>query len=208
MRFRLVIFDFDGTLADSFSLFLVVVNRLAEEHGFRRVEEHEIEALRCKSARQMIEHFGVPTWKLPGIARRMRQHVAKDIGHVRLFSGVEEVLGGLSRRGVRLALVTSNSSANARKVLGPDAAALIEHYECGTSIFGKGAKFRRVLRASGVPAAEAVCIGDEIRDLEAARAEGIAFWAVSWGYTHPDTLRSHAPEEMLESPEEILEKLG
>lgn len=208
MRYRLALFDFDGTLADSYSLFLGVMNRFAEEHGFRRIEEHEIEALRCQSARQVIEHLGVPIWKLPTIARQMRQHVARNIAEVTLFPGVEEMLRGLARRNVRLGVVTSNSEGNVRKVLGPEAAALIQHYGCGASIFGKRPKLRAALRGSGVPAAEAVCIGDEVRDLEAAREEGIAFWAVSWGYTNPGTLRAHAPEEMLDSPREILEKLG
>lgn len=208
MRYRLALFDFDGTLADSYSLFLSFMDRLADEKQLRRFEQHEIEALRCKSAREIIQEVGLPMWKLPGIGRQMRQHVAKNIDSVSLFSGVEEVLQGLARRGVRLGVITSNSEANVRKILGPGNAALIQHYGCGTSLFGKGPKLRAALRESGVAAAEAVCIGDEVRDLEAAREEGIAFWAVSWGYTHPDTLRGHGPEEMLESTEEILEKLG
>lgn len=208
MRYQLALFDFDGTLADSYSLFLSFMNRLADEKQLRRFEAHEIEALRCKSAREIIEEVGVPLWKLPGIGRKMRQHVAKHIDSVSLFPGVEEVLQGLARRGVRLGVVTSNSAANVRKILGPRNAELIQHYGCGTSLFGKGPKLRAALRESGVTAAEAVCVGDEVRDLEAAREEGIAFWAVAWGYTHPDTLRSHGPEELLAIPEEILEKMG
>ena len=208
MCYRLVLFDFDGTLADSYSLFLSFMNRLADEKQLRRFEPHEIEALRRKSAREIIKEAGVPMWKLPGIARQMRRHVAQNIGHVTLFPGVEEVLRGLARRGVRLGIVTSNSADNVRQVLGPETAALIEHYGCGASIFGKRPKLRAVLRDSGVRAAEVVCVGDELRDLEAAQAEGLAFWAVSWGYTHPEALRAQGPEEMLDSPGEILEKLG
>lgn len=207
MRYRLAIFDFDGTLADSFPWFCGVVNQLADEHGFRRIEEHEIEALRGHAARQIVGHLGVPAWKLPRIARRMREHMARDIGHITSFPGVDRLLQGLAGRGVRLAIVTSNSAANVRQVLGPESSALIQHYACGASIFGKRPKLREVLRGSGVPAAEAISIGDEIRDLEAARAEGIAFGAVAWGYTNPEALRAQAPEEMFASVEEILHKL-
>ncbi|HSK77717.1 MAG TPA: HAD hydrolase-like protein [Thermoanaerobaculia bacterium] len=208
MRYRLALFDFDGTLADSFSWFLGVVNRLADEHRFRRMEEHEIESLRGLAARQMVAHLGVPAWKLPRIARGMRQHMAREIGQIRPFPGVDELLSELSRRGIRLAVVTSNSIDNVRQVLGPGNAALIHHYECGASIFGKRPKLRAVLKSSGIPAAEAICIGDEIRDLEAARAEGIPFGAVSWGYTHPEALQAHNPEEMFASLEEIPRKLA
>jgi phosphoglycolate phosphatase len=208
MLYKLAIFDFDGTLADSFPWFLGMVNGLADAHGFRRIEEHEIEMLRGLGARQVAGHLGVPAWKLPRIAREMRRQMARDIGGIALFPGVDRLLRDLAGRGIRLAVVTSNSIDNVRRVLGPDSAALIHHYECGASIFGKRPKLRAVLRASGVPASQAICIGDEIRDLEAARAEGIAFGAVTWGYTNPEALRAQNPEEMFEGPEEILQRLG
>lgn len=204
MRYRLAIFDFDGTLADSFSWFLGVVNVLADEHGFRRMEEHEVETLRGQAARQIVAHMGLPAWKMPRVAHRMRQYMARDIGSISLFPGVDRLLRELAGHGVRLAIVTSNSIGNVRQVLGPESAALIHHYECGASMFGKRPKLRAVLRNSGIPAAEALCIGDELRDLEAARAEGIAFGAVSWGYTHPEALRAQDPEEVFESVEEVL----
>src|SRR4051794_19506556 len=207
MRTRLAIFDFDGTLADSFSWFLGVVNRLADEHRFRRIEEHEIETLRGLAAGQVVAHLGVPAWKLPGVARSMRQQMARDIDHITLFPGVDRLLQGLARREIRIAIVTSNSIRNVRQVLGPGNAALIQHYACGVSLFGKQAKLRAILRRSGFSAAEAICIGDEVRDLEAAHAAGIAFGAVSWGYTNPEALRAHAPQEVFASPEEILRKL-
>jgi phosphoglycolate phosphatase len=94
-----------------------------------------------------------------------------------------------------------------RRILGPELSALIRHYACDASLFGKRPKLRKVLRASGIPAAEAIAIGDEIRDLEAARAEGIAFGAVAWRYMRPEALRAHDPEEMFASVEEIPRKV-
>ena len=207
MPYRLAIFDFDGTLADSFPWFLGMVNGLADEHGFRRIGEHEIEMLRGQGARQVAGHLGVPAWKLPRIAHQIRRRMARDIAGIAPFPGVDRLLRDLAGQGIRLAVVTSNSLDNVRQVLGADSAALIQHYECGASLFGKRPKLRAVLRASGVPAAAAICIGDEIRDFEAARAEGIAFGAVTWGYTNPEALRALAPEEVFACPEEILQKM-
>ena len=79
------------------------------------------------------------------------------------------MLRGLSERGVALAVVTSNAYGNVRGVLGVECAALIRYYECGTSLFGKRGRLRRVLKQSGAQPAEAIFIGDEIRDIEAAR---------------------------------------
>lgn len=207
MRYRLVIFDFDGTLADSFAFFLAVSNRLADEHGFRRMEEHEIETLRGQGARQIFRRFGIPAWKIPRIGRDFRRYMAEDGSGIAPFPGVDRLLRGLAERGIQIAVVTSNSDENVRRILGPESSALIRHWSCGVSIFGKRSRLRGVLHGSGVPAAEAICIGDEVRDLEAARAEGIAFGAVSWGYTLPEALRAHGPEEMFATVEEIVSKL-
>ncbi|HET9226369.1 MAG TPA: HAD hydrolase-like protein [Thermoanaerobaculia bacterium] len=206
MRYRLAIFDFDGTLADSFAFFLVVTNRLADEHGFRRIEEHEIETLRGQGARQIVGKFGIPAWKLPRIGRDFRRYMAEENG-IAPFPGVDRLLQGMADRGIQIAIVTSNSEENVRKILGPESSALVRHWSCGASIFGKRSKLRSVLRSSGVPASETICIGDEVRDLEAAHAEGIAFGAVSWGYTTSEALRAHGPEEMFMEVDEILTRL-
>jgi phosphoglycolate phosphatase len=107
-----------------------------------------------------------------------------------------------------LAVVSSNTHANVRGVLGPEIAALFKYYECGASIFGKKAKFHKILKHSGIPHYEAICIGDEIRDCEAARSENIAFGAVAWGYTRLEALQAHAPDEVFVRVDEIAEKIA
>lgn len=205
--YRLAIFDFDGTLADSFPWFLQRFNNLADRHRFRRIEEHEVEALRGKSARQMMAHLRLPAWRLPLVARDMRAWMARDIHTLRPFPQVPEMLHALADAGVELAVVTSNSHENVRRVLGPEAAGLMAHVECGASMFGKRARFRRVLRNSGIPAAQAISIGDEIRDAEAARAAGIDFGAVAWGYTRPPSLHAQSPALFFETVDDIVRAL-
>jgi phosphoglycolate phosphatase len=203
MRYRLAIFDFDGTLADSFPWFVRVMNEAADIYRFRRVGPADAESLRGLDARHVIRHVGLPTWKVPLVARWMRRRMAADIGSIALFPGVEAMLRRLAEAGVRIAVVTSNSAANVRRVLGPETASLVEFYGCGASLFGKRRKLRAVLRDSGVAPAHALCIGDEIRDLHAARTEGIAFAAVTWGYTTADGLAAHRPELIFHHVDEI-----
>jgi phosphoglycolate phosphatase len=208
MRYRLAIFDFDGTLADSFDWFLGAYDQVAGELGFRRVPAEEVASLRGVHARDILRRLEVPTWKMPQAAARMRALQARDIDRIGLFPGVAEMLEGLAARDVALAVVTSNAEANVRRVLGPDHARRIAHYACGAPLFGKRSRLRRVLRAARVPPAEAFAIGDELRDLEAARAEGIAFGAVSWGYGAPEALRGAGPTEVFAEPADILARLG
>ena len=207
MPYKLVLFDFDGTLADSFPWFLELANKAAAEYRFARIEEADTERLRGYGARQVMAHLGRAPWNLPLVARFMKQQMAMEIDRISLFPGVDLMLEGLFRKGVTIAVVSSNSEENIRRMLGARLSAFIRHYEGGISMFGKRHKLRKVLEASGVQPAEALAIGDEIRDLEAARAEGIAFGAVTWGYTNPEALRALAPEEVFASPEEILTQL-
>ena len=208
MTYRLAIFDFDGTLADSFPWFLQRFNHLADRHRFNRIEEHEVEALRGYSARQMMAHLRLPAWRLPLVARDMRAWMAEDIHTLRPFEGIPEMLHALADAGVVLAVVTSNSYENVRRVLGPETVGLMAHVECGSSMFGKRARFRRVLRRSGIPAGQAISIGDEIRDAEAARAAGIDFGAVAWGFTSAASLRALSPALFFDTVDDIVRALA
>jgi phosphoglycolate phosphatase len=208
VKYKLAIFDFDGTLADTLPWFFGAVNRMAEKHGFNKIEAGDVETLRSYSARQIVEHLSVPAWKLPRIAIDMRRLMAEDIRQIRLFEGIGAMLQDLSERGVALAVVTSNAYDNVRHVLGTEQAALINYYECGTSLFGKRGKLRSVLKKSGVRPGEAIFIGDEIRDIEAARAERIPFGAIAWGYTHVEALEAHAPAEVFAEVTEVVEKVA
>ncbi|GLR88060.1 HAD-IA family hydrolase [Bradyrhizobium iriomotense] len=207
MPYSLAIFDLDGTLADSFPWFLRTINDVADRFGFRRVADEEVEGLRHASTREILRRLEVPVWKLPAIARHARRLKAEAAAEISLFAGVETMLQTLAASGVQLALVTSDSEANAREKLGA-AANLFAHFDCAASLFGKPAKFRRVIRRAGVQPAQVIAIGDEVRDIEAARAVGIACGAVSWGYAAPAALQALAPDHMFEHMRDIADTLS
>jgi phosphoglycolate phosphatase len=207
VKYKLVIFDFDGTLADSFAWFVGVINSVAAKYQFKPVEEHELETLRGYGARQMIKHLEVPVWKIPFIANYMRQLMAQDRRGILCFEGVDQLLARLSQAGVTLALVTSNSYENVLNVLGADNLALMSYVECDAALFGKPARFRKILKQSGIRPDEALCIGDELRDIEAATQAQIPFGAVAWGYTKVEAFQAHAPAEVFVHVHDIAEKV-
>lgn len=200
---RLAILDFDGTLADSFAWFCGVLNGVADRYGFRRVEAHEIDALRGLSAQAILRRLEVAPWKLPLIARHMRALAARDAAALRLFPGIAGMMRRLHAGGVTLAVVTSNRRDTVRRVLGPALSGLVAHTACGASLFGKTRKFRAVVRASGIAPAQVLCLGDEIRDAQAAAAAGLAFGAVAWGYTTPEALHLTRPAYLFETPDAV-----
>src|SRR5246127_1963088 len=118
MPYALVIFDLDGTLVDSLSWFLSVVNGVAREYVSREIASAEIEPLRHEGPREILRRLEVPLWKLPGIARRMRALKREQLDAMSLFPGVPAMLRGLHEKGLTLALVPSDSEDNARRQLG------------------------------------------------------------------------------------------
>lgn len=206
MRYRLAIFDFDGTLADSWPFFLSVFNDIADQHGFRRVDAEQAERLRHYGPRDVMRHVGMPAWKLPFASRSFidRMRGVTRTGRIPLFDGIGPTLRALDRAGVRLAVVSSNAEENVRAVLGPELAALMGQYECGMSIFGKAARIRKVVRLANTAPSEALYVGDQTTDADAARRAGIGFGAVSWGYAPIEILRRLAPACEFDAPADLL----
>lgn len=204
MKYKLVIFDFDGTLANSFPWFVQMVNSVAVKYKFKPVADEEVDGLRSLSAMQLIRHLEIPLWKMPMIANHMRQLMKQDREGIRRFDGVDETLAKLHQAGVTLALVTSNSYENVLHVLGAENVARMSYVECSVSMLGKRARYQKVVKQSGFQLAEVISIGDEIRDIEASHQARIPFGAVAWGYTHIDALRDHKPAEVFMHMDDIL----
>lgn len=205
---RLIIFDFDGTLSDSGEWFLTVIDQIAERFRFRRVGRDEIETLRGRSSREVIRYLGIPAWKLPLISRYVRALVARDADKIRLFPDTPRLLEALTDMGFKLAIVTSNAEENARAILGAENAARISWWECGSGLFGKARKFRRVLRRSGFAPHEVLAIGDETRDIEAAKRVGVRCAAVLWGYANGEALARFEPNLLFSDADAILTSVG
>lgn len=203
MKYKVAIFDFDGTLADSFPFMLSILDRLTDQYHIDRVNPDDISNLRKLHTRELLQKFQIPMWKLPLMGRNVHSLMKKNINQITLFEGIEAVLQDLADLGIILVLVSSNSYEIIMQVLGGETASLFSHYECGSSLFGKKGRFKKVLKKFKVDPSEVISIGDEIRDMEASRKMNIPFGAVAWGYTDPETFVTYKPNHIFHSVNEI-----
>jgi len=201
--YRLVAFDFDGTLADSFPWFARVINDVADRYRFRRIAPEETETLRGLDAAGIVRHLGIAPWKLPFISRHMHALAARDIAEIALFPGIPAMLADLHAAGMPLAILSSNTRANVAAVLGPEAR-YVRDFACGVSLFGKAKRLRALVRGAGLAPGAVLYVGDEIRDHDAARAAGCDFAAVVWGYTRIEALRATGPTLVLTRPDAVV----
>ena len=203
MNYGLIIFDFDGVLADTFPWLLNTINAVADKYRFRRFDLRDMKELRSLDMKQIIARQEIPFWKFPFIVRHMRSLMKRDIAGISLFPGIEDALRALAESGAVLAIVTSNSRENVVKVLGPHLVHLFCYLEC-SSLFGKKAKIRHLLEKSQINVETAIYIGDELRDAQAARESGVGFGAVAWGYNDIDALALFGAQEIFMFPEELV----
>ncbi len=199
---RLAIFDFDGTIADSAAWFFDTVNEAARRHRFREVDSQEREMLRHRSSREIMGYLGVSRWRLPAIARTMRAAMERDIDRISPFAFVPELFKALTSEGISIAVVSSNSEANIRAILGPELTRYVDHFDTGASVFGKARHLRRAI--SRTKACRAVAIGDEERDVHAAQKVGIPALSVTWGYAATTALVAAHPANVVTEPGELV----
>ncbi|HXZ10384.1 MAG TPA: HAD hydrolase-like protein [Paraburkholderia sp.] len=203
MATRLAIFDFDGTLANTWPVFSRSLNTLAARHGFREVHADEVPRLRRLGAGEILRELQLPLWRVPAVLSDFRAIMQREVAQVASFAGLTDALHTLADNHVALALATSNSIANVNAVLG---ARLINRFaaiECGSPLFGKPHRLRQILKRTQIPQHDAIYIGDEIRDAEAASRVGVRFGAVAWGYTDIEALIGQHPHAVFREPADI-----
>src|SRR5262245_61186940 len=115
MAFKLVVWDFDGTLADSLPTAVSIFDRLAPEMGFKPLED--VNAARGMTTRQLMRHHGVSLWRLPRLVRRFQALAAEEADNLKLASGLSAALASIGATGVRLGVLSSNREDNIRRCL-------------------------------------------------------------------------------------------
>jgi phosphoglycolate phosphatase len=200
-----IIFDFDGTIADSFDY---VAGFLAEQAGKSALTGRQKQSLRGRSMIAMARQLGHRWWRLPGLFIKGRQQMAAGIEHVKPFPGIPEVLRKLHAEGHELFIVSSNTVANIH--------AFLHHHNLheyflevygGVGLLSKAPALRRLLREQQLEKENTLYIGDETRDVKAAQQINLKVIGVTWGFASSRDLKSLHPTAVIDGTEELLETL-
>lgn len=197
-----IIFDFDGTLADTLPIFLQIAREFASEFGVDS-QSIDVQTIRNKSIRQMLKHFKIPITKLPLILLRGRSLVSKRMNKAQPFPQIKEMLAKLKNKGYKLGILSSNSLENIKVFLQVNDLEYFDFIHSEKNIFGKGKILQHMLNSYKLKHEEVLYVGDEVRDIEACKGVGIAIVAVTWGLNTGDFLETFSPNYIVDSPEEL-----
>lgn len=205
---KILLFDFDGTIADSFEHFVTIVNTLAEKHNFRKTSSEDLEALRSEGAKNVIKALQIPLYKIPFIAINMKQLQQEQIATIKPFTDLPEVLHQLKKNGYLLGILTSNGKENVELFLKNNNLDIFDYLSSDTSIFGKAKAIRNFLKQHNLQKEHVLYVGDEIRDIDACKKVAIEIIAVTWGFNSKKGLQANNPDHLIDSPSELLKVLN
>ncbi|GAA6620208.1 HAD-IA family hydrolase [Scytonema sp. NUACC26] len=203
---KVIIFDFDGTVADTLDALVVIANRLAEEFGYIPITPEELALLRNLSSREVIKYSGISVFRIPFLVKRVKAALKNKIKELKPISGIKEALIELKSEGHRLGIITSNSQENVVAFLkANELDALFEFIYSGVTIFGKTTIINNILKQKQIKLQEAIYVGDETRDIEASKKANIKVIAVTWGFNSQAVLAEQNPDFLINHPSQLLE---
>lgn len=203
MRYTFVLWDFDGTLADTFACMVSAYNTLAARRGLRRLDDPG--AARGLTPQALLRTLNIPLLRIPSLLTGVLSAVRHDMPSIRLFAGVSEILDAFGRAGCRMSVLSSNSRENILACLHANGVAgRFESVVGYRRILGKGDGIRRFVKGRAAAGERAVYVGDEVRDILAARKAGVDVAAVTWGYNTSELLAAQDPDYLIERPEQLL----
>jgi phosphoglycolate phosphatase len=204
MSVRTMIFDFDGTIADTFDAAVAVLNQLADEFGYRRATPEEMAEITSLGLRELVDRVGLSWHRVPALAVRVRQEMSRSMHSIAPCRGVVPALEALRARGVGHGMLTSNKRENVDKFLAQQPALQFDFISASSGLFSKERRLKRLLAAQRLKLAETCYVGDEVRDIEAARALGMRSVAVTWGFSSAQLLAASHPDHLIADPHELL----
>jgi 2-phosphoglycolate phosphatase len=189
---RAVLFDFDGTLADTAGDLAAALNHLRIQKGFKEIAVSEVRPYASMGARGLLR-IGFGLTPEDADYPRLREaflefYDGRVCVETRLFPGMRELLDALVFRKIAWGVVTNKAARFTHRIV--QALALQPGcVVCGDStphLKPHPAPLQLASRILGVPVENCMYVGDDLRDVQAARAAGMRPVAVEWGYHSPD----------------------
>lgn len=200
-----LIFDFDGTLAQTLILTRDIYNTVANDLRLPLITDEDMKTIRDKSAREVFKIAHLSPLMLPKVILRIQSQMKHRLHEAKVVPGMPQVLREMYRGGTKLGIVSSNSEENLIAFLKMNKLyPYFDFIHSEKNIFGKGKVLANVLRTYKLEREYTLYVGDEVRDIEAARDAKMKIVSVTWGFNSEEKLLASAPDYLVRKPKDLL----
>lgn len=200
-----LLFDFDGTIADSIQLGIKIANNLAPQFGYPPFTENDIQHFRSLTWHKIAREMQLPFYKIPKIVTIAFKEYKRLISELEPCAGIVEMINELALKEIPMALLSSNTVENVHLFLTNHKIDSFLWIEGTSGILNKAKDIKKRLKKHKISTNEVIYIGDEIRDIEAAHNCGLKVIAVTWGFHTAEFLASYKPDFLVNEPKAIVE---
>lgn len=205
--YKHIIFDFDGTIADSAAAILTIYNEMAAQYRFKPVTEEEYKKLSKLTLQERFKALDVPFYRFMlfrKISKEFKRKYNEHIAAIPFCNGMQEVLSQLLQSGIKLSVITSNAANNVADFLQPHGIHTLHEIRSSNGLFGKHKTIQSYLKENQLRPEDVVYVGDELRDIVASHKCGIKVVGVTWGLDPKELLISGKPSYLIDQPNELL----
>lgn len=198
---KTVIFDFDGTIADSLPL---VIDGVTKVLGDLELTDEIIEKYRNMTVLEVVKEIDIPKRKIPKYAVFGRAYMRENVDKLKIFSGMSNVLKQLNRDDIQMIIVSSNNADSISIFL--DRYDLKQYFHSihgGIGVFGKTSVLKKIIKRYKIDKKDAIYVGDEVRDIKSAHKVGLRIVSVTWGFNGKKIINKNSPDAVADSPEQL-----
>lgn len=201
-----ILFDFDGTIADSMPVLIHIYRELSRKYNLNFATDAEILTWRSLSARQILQRSGLSVFKIIPLIKEGKAAFSQHLHLVKPIQGMPDVLHQLSQTH-HLGIVTSNSTETVQQFIQQHNLPDFEFIHSDKTLFGKGSILKKVVKQHDINPEITMYVGDEIRDIQAARVAKMPCLAVTWGLNSHEVLQKHQPYAIIDQPQQLITHL-
>ena len=206
MKKKFLLFDFDGTIANTLPAIITSLKKVAKEFDYD-ISTRDILKLRKMTPLEIVTHLKFPPWKIPKLISRIREELAKNVDKIKIINGMEQAILDLKFKGYRMGILTSNLKETVEKFLIKNKLLVFDQIVSEPGIFRKSKSLKKILHDRHLNTTDVIYLGDEVRDIDFCRQSGIKIISVTWGFNKKEVLIKNKPDFLAEKPQDIKEIL-
>lgn len=202
---KTIIFDFDGTIADTLSVIVKLFNKNSKKYHLPKISKKELENLRSMEPIEIIKKYGISLIEIPFIANKIKKDLNSEIDKAEMQTGIRELILELKSKKYRMGILTSNAKENVEKFLNSNKLSVFDFIHSELNLFGKNRSLENIIKKFSLKKEEVIYVGDEVRDIDACKEAGIKIISVTWGFNKKKILAKNKPDYLIDNPLKILE---